>query len=1216
VHHSLIGLRILQALVSEINTKSSQRSQTQHRRIAVSFRDASLFAVFEVALNTLHVAATRALLLEAGQGPAAVAAAEAAEDTQLQLSLDLLQECLSFDFIGTHPDDSVDEMPVLQVPTAWRDRLQNGSALRLLFNVYRGCTTGRIPCMPDAMPPPQQQRAGGGGVAAPVTALTSASSAITGLSAGLMRDFKPNRARAAQTLECLGHLVSVRRSIFSGETERRKLLALVFRGTLDIMTHEGGGMGLADPQCFHLFARLLVRLKANCSLSDLLAAEGYADWLDAVAKLTVGACLRPVEASNSLPYLLNMWARLVSNIPYLMTDNAGAAPATTGSGAVTGSALRTPAKPTAAAQRDQQQQREQQQQLGPTGQPLSEHRLELYVPEVVAAFVRGWVEALSAPGGRGGGRGRLSSVEHSILGSGGGGGGASADAEDLDSALGLLGDQERLEDVLSSIPALARYQYEPTAKLLLSILDPVLQRYAEGLAYTQSNPQADPGAVLAALRVLEYKLAWLVDVVAAIISGATTSSGYGMTLYSAALGLPATAAASGSASSSAGGVPGVQDDVLLDADLATRVFQLLQRTDARLAAAVGNQPPRVAAANPGLRSYRVCAELEQAFLYFIGSFRGAYISEAAGMPSSGAAERRQKEGSALLLSAAAGGAGAKKKGPGASAARLPDVGFGMSDASPSNGGGVGEGSGAGAGGGEVSQSLQELFSSSSGRTRSFYGFFLRMGMGDHNAVVTHCILKMANNLRYWSDSDTIIQRTLDTFSNLVHSYSGGRLLLSLDAIDALLRQHTEEHFPFLAMPVHGKARTTFYTALARIVFLDDEQEKFEPFFQPFASMLERLGAAVQQVGSSGSAAARGNPELATGLICISRDLRGLLLAAHNHVCYQSVFDAIFPRHVQMLSRALDLFADSPAVANTILKVFSELVHGPAQRIRFGSNSAQGLLLFREAMNAVTVYGRRALRCSPPATDAYALKYKGIGIAISVVARALDGGYVNTGVFGLYGDPCLDQAMDVIFQLALGLSPKEIMEFPKLARWHLSFLHLVTRSHMEVLVALPASAFQQVVQTLVEGLDQLDQEVALQSAFAIDCIATYFVNNFKKDSPVTAKLRAHVAAASTMFSSLMKVLFNILVWGEALNLRGMGRPLLSVILAAELLQPDCFEQFRQEIIAAQPADVRTRMVDEFSKLMRDITRSLDFANRDRFDSRLTMFRLALKDFAKY
>lgn len=118
---------------------------------------------------------------------------------------------------------------------------------------------------------------------------------------------------------------------------------------------------------------------------------------------------------------------------------------------------------------------------------------------------------------------------------------------------------------------------------------------------------------------------------------------------------------------------------------------------------------------------------------------------------------------------------------------------------------------------------------------------------------------------------------------------------------------------------------------------------------------------------------------------------------------------------------------------------------------------------------------------------YEVKYKGIAICTSILARCLDGGYVNFGVFALYGDPALDVAMDIAFKLLLSVPAEEVkvrfharpntllcraqtplscrafdQAHPKLALAYTTLLHLVFRSHIEFLVALPQPAFLQVL----------------------------------------------------------------------------------------------------------------------------------------------------------
>lgn len=152
----------------------------------------------------------------------------------------------------------------------------------------------------------------------------------------------------------------------------------------------------------------------------------------------------------------------------------------------------------------------------------------------------------------------------------------------------------------------------------------------------------------------------------------------------------------------------------------------------------------------------------------------------------------------------------------------------------------------------------------------------------------------------------------------------------------------------------------------------------------------------------------------------------MLQAAHNRPTYSLVFDSIFPRHVSTLVASLNTWWDTPAVTTSVLKCMSELAFNRGQRIAFGASSANGILLFREASAAISAYGRRIAGVSPPAHDAYAAKYKGISAALTLFSRALDGNYVNFGVFALYGDTALSTAFETVLKLMLSLSQEDVM----------------------------------------------------------------------------------------------------------------------------------------------------------------------------------------------
>lgn len=62
----------------------------------------------------------------------------------------------------------------------------------------------------------------------------------------------------------------------------------------------------------------------------------------------------------------------------------------------------------------------------------------------------------------------------------------------------------------------------------------------------------------------------------------------------------------------------------------------------------------------------------------------------------------------------------------------------------------------------------------------------------------------------------------------------------------------------------------------------------------------------------------------------------------------------------------------------------------------------------------------------PKAQAYQLKLKGISICFSMLKAALNGSYVNFGVFRLYGDEALDNALNVFVKLLLSIPQSDLL----------------------------------------------------------------------------------------------------------------------------------------------------------------------------------------------
>jgi hypothetical protein len=85
----------------------------------------------------------------------------------------------------------------------------------------------------------------------------------------------------------------------------------------------------------------------------------------------------------------------------------------------------------------------------------------------------------------------------------------------------------------------------------------------------------------------------------------------------------------------------------------------------------------------------------------------------------------------------------------------------------------------------------------------------------------------------------------------------------------------------------------------------------------------------------------------------------------------------------------------------------------------------------QVSKVLVAYGSAVLaRPALPEGQLYDLKYKGVWICLSMLARAMSGNYVNFGVFDLYGDRSLKDALDMALRMVLAVPLRDIMAYKK------------------------------------------------------------------------------------------------------------------------------------------------------------------------------------------
>merc|ERR1719468_299199 len=411
-------------------------------------------------------------------------------------------------------------------------------------------------------------------------------------------------------------------------------------------------------------------------------------------------------------------------------------------------------------------------------------------------------------------------------------------------------------------------------------------------------------------------------------------------------------------------------------------------------------------------------------------------------------------------------------------------------------------------------------------------------------------------------------------------------------------------------------RSMFYTSLGRLLMVDlgEDEEKFDAFMAPLTQAFENLGSVLLNSNNSNY----NSEEVRKTVIGLARDLRGIAFAFNTKTSYMMLFDWIYPAYTPILQRAVEIWYQDPHVTTPILKLFAELVQNRSQRLQFDVSSPNGILLFREASKIICSYGNRILDVHVAKEQMYPLKLKGISICFSMLKAALCGSYVNFGVFRLYGDEALDNALNTFVKLLLSIPQTDLLDYPKLSQTYYVLLECLAQDHMAFLATLEPQVFLYILASISEGLQALDTMVCTGCCATLDHIVTYLfkkvTNKGKKSrssgqaNPDSDSLVTVVKMRPEILQQMLQTVLNIIMFEDCRNQWSMSRPLLGLIL----LNEDYFKNLRDQVISSQPSDKRGSMMTWFDNLMEGIERNLLTKNRDRFTQNLSVFRRAIND----
>ncbi|XP_017658131.1 ran-binding protein 17 [Nannospalax galili] len=423
----------------------------------------------------------------------------------------------------------------------------------------------------------------------------------------------------------------------------------------------------------------------------------------------------------------------------------------------------------------------------------------------------------------------------------------------------------------------------------------------------------------------------------------------------------------------------------------------------------------------------------------------------------------------------------------------------------------------------------------------------------------------------------------------------------------MLKNHMSEHFPFLGIS-DFRCRTTFYTALTRLLMVDlgEDEDEFENFMLPLTVSFETV---LQIFNNNFKQAAAKRM-----LIGLARDLRGIAFALNTKTSYTMLFDWMYPTYLPVLQRAVERWYGEPACTTPILKLMAELMHNRSQRLNFDVSSPNGILLFREASKMVCTYGNQILSLGSLSKDQiYPMKLKGISICYSALKSALCGNYVSFGVFKLYGDNHFDNVLQAFVKMLLSVSHSDLLQYRKLSQSYYPLLECLTQDHMSFITSLEPPVLLYILTSISEGLASVDTVVSSSCCTSLDYMVTYLFKHISKEGKKPLRCREAVQAGQRLLhfmqqnpdvlQQMTSVLMSTIIFEDCRNQWSVSRPLLGLIL----LNEKYFGEVRASLINSQPLPKQEVLAQCFRNLMEGVEQNLSIKNRDRFTQNLSVFR---------
>jgi len=204
------------------------------------------------------------------------------------------------------------------------------------------------------------------------------------------------------------------------------------------------------------------------------------------------------------------------------------------------------------------------------------------------------------------------------------------------------------------------------------------------------------------------------------------------------------------------------------------------------------------------------------------------------------------------------------------------------------------------------------------------------------------------------------------------------------------------------------------------------------------------------------------------------------------------------------------------------------------------------------------------------------------------------------------------------KLLLSFQQNDLLIYSKLSQAYYSLLETLTADHMNFVSMLEPQVFLYILSSISDGLAALDSVISTNCCSSLDHILTYLFKIFSKQkrqpqqqTQQQSVLLQIYQQQPQVFQQVLTTVVNIIIFEDCRNQWSMSRPLLGLIL----LNEQFFEQWRNNLVAAQSADRRESAENCINNLMSGVERSLSLKNRDKFTQNIATFRRDINECLK-